>query len=171
MQRPSPDEYPEYCASYISRVPSGNILEVLASQLQDTTALLGGLSEATGNRRYAPGKWSLKEVIGHLCDVERVFQVRALAFARCDPASLPGIDQDLYVANGEFDARSLESMVDEFRAVRQAGLTLFRTFGPSVWGRRGCANDVSFSTRAVPYILAGHELHHRQVLETRYLNG
>jgi len=169
MDRPKPEEYPRYYDTYVSLVPEGNVVEILAVQMSDTARLLRGLSEEQGNLRYAAGKWSIKDVIGHLIDMERVFQVRALAFARNDPASLPGVEQDDYVANGSFISRRLVDIAAEFEAVRRAGILLFQSFTPETSGRRGIANDASFTAGSMSYIIAGHELHHRRVIETRYL--
>jgi hypothetical protein len=169
MRRPEPQEYAEYYGNYIARVPDGDIVDTLAAQIDTTTQLLGRLTEAQGNHRYAPGKWNLKEVIGHLSDMERVFQIRALAFARRDPAGLPSVDQDVYAANARFASRPLADVAAEFAVVRRAGIAMFHSFDAPVWDRRGCANNVEFTVRSVAFIIAGHELHHRGVIESRYL--
>jgi hypothetical protein len=167
--RPFPAEYAAYYAAYVQLVPEGDIVEIMARQVDQTMALLQPVAERRAGYRYAPEKWSLKEVVGHLSDTERVFAARALHFARRDPAPLPGFDQDDYVAAGRFDDRSLASLLTEFRAVRDASVTLFRGLDPSSEQYRGLANEVEFTVRSIPYVLAGHELHHVQVIRERYL--
>jgi hypothetical protein len=169
IPKPAPDEYASYYGRYIDQLPEGDILEILQTQIRQTQALLEALDETQGNFRYAPGKWSLKEVIGHLSDVERVFAYRALSFARQDPAPLPGIEQDDYVAAGRFEIRRLPSMVEEFTSVRAASLTLFASFDGETCSRRGNASQCDFTVRSIPYIIAGHERHHMNVVRQRYL--
>jgi uncharacterized damage-inducible protein DinB len=167
--RPQANEYAEYYGRYVAEVPDGDVLAFLENQRAATHELLGGLSEEQGNQRYAPGKWSIKEVLGHIIDTERIFCVRALAFARQDPSELPGFDQDHYVAHGAFDARALESCLREFDAVRDASLELFRGLDDQVHEHQGRANAVGFSVRSIPWILAGHAKHHLGVLQGKYL--
>lgn len=169
IPRPATDEYAAYYGRYVDKVPSGDILETLVEQNRRTLELLDALEPEMGSFRYAAGKWSLNEVIGHLSDVERVFAYRALAFARQDPARLPGIEQDDYARAGNFDARSLHSMLTEFASVRAASLSLFHSFDAETCMRRGNASDCDFTVRSIPYIIAGHELHHLDVVRERYL--
>jgi len=169
LSKPARDEYAAYYGRYIDQLPAGDILDILQTLNRDTLSLLAGLGEEQGNYRYAPGKWSLKEVVGHLSDVERVFAYRALSFARLDPAPLPGIEQDDYVAAGRFDVRSLRSMAEEFASVRAASLTLFASLDAERGMRRGNASNCDFTVRSIPYIIAGHELHHMKVVRERYL--
>lgn len=169
LGRPDPAEYAGYYGPYIGRVPHGNILEILERQLPVTTALLRSIPDARRDHRYAPGKWSLIDVVGHLVDTERVFGARALAFARSDPAHLPGFEQDDYVAAAGFHRRTLDDLATEFEHQRLANLALFRSFDDATAMRRGIANAFEFTARSVPFILAGHELHHRGVIEERYL--
>ena len=168
LARPAANEFDAYYATYVDRVPDADVIEVLESALGETRALLEELGEARGDHRYAAGKWSVKEVVGHLVDAERTFALRALAFARCDPEPFPSHDQEIYVANGGFDGRTVASLSEELASVRAASLTLFRGFSDDVWDRRGRASGVEFTVRAMPFILAGHELHHRDVLASRY---
>jgi len=169
ITRPEPSEYAPYYEGYVRAVPRGDILDLLESGIGKTMALLGDLSEDKALFRYATGKWSIKEIAGHLCDTERVYAYRALRFARNDPTALPGFEQDDYVARGMFDARPLGGILGEFRAVRAASIALFRGMAPEMFARRGHANGLEFTVRAIPYILAGHELHHVGVIETNYL--
>ena len=169
IDRPAATEYAPYYERYISRVPDGDLIELLERQLEDTLALLRAVPEERADARYAPGKWSIKEVVGHLSDTERVFAYRALRFARNDPTPLPGFDQDEYVRHGGFDARTLADLAAEFSAVRRATMDVFRYLDRDALSRRGVANGAEVSVRALAYIIAGHERHHGEVLRTRYL--
>jgi len=141
---------------------------VLAGQLDETSGRLAGVPEARGGFRYAPGKWSVKEVVGHLSDVERVMVYRALRFARGDAAPLPGFDENAYVPEAGADTRTLANLLAEWVAVRQASLAFFHSLPPGTWARRGVANGNPVSVRALAYVVAGHEHHHLEVLRTRY---
>jgi hypothetical protein len=167
--RPEAVEYAEYYGRYVARVPDGSILSMLEEQIAGTLALLSPLDERRAAHRYAPGKWSIKQVVGHLADTERVLALRALAFARGETARLFGFEQDDWVAAADFDSRPLASLLEELSSVRHASLTLFRGFSGAQWDRRGIANEVEFTVRSIPWILAGHELHHVTVLRERYL--
>ena len=169
--QPQPTEYAPYYEKYIALVPEGDIVATLSRQLDDTLSFLRGLTEAQGNSRYAPGKWSIKELVGHIIDGERIFAHRALRFARNDQTPLPGFEQDDYVRAGNFDNRQLSDLTDEFEQVRRATLSLLRSFDDEAWLRRGAANDTEVSVRALAYILAGHETHHKQILRERYLGS
>ncbi|HWT01386.1 MAG TPA: DinB family protein [Pyrinomonadaceae bacterium] len=167
--RPDETEYvPEY-SKYVSLVPEGNIVGVLIGQIDDTTALLLSIPEERGGFRYAPGKWSIKELVGHLIDSERIFSYRALRFARDDKTELPGYEQDDYVRGGSFDEVPLADLAAEFAIVRQATVLLFKHLSRDAWTRRGTANECEVSVRALAHIIAGHELHHRSVLIDKYL--
>jgi len=167
-QRPQPDEHDPYYSRYISLVPEGDVLDTLRAQVADIQALLGGLSEDQGNFRYAAGKWTIKEVVGHLSDTERVFAYRALRIARNDQTPIEGFEQDDYVRFGPFARRSLAGLVEEYDAVRQSSLCLLRALDEEAWSRRGIANKATVSVRAVAFIMAGHELHHRRILKEKY---
>ena len=169
MKRPQKNEYAAYYDRYISLSVAGHICDILAKQQVATESLLAGLDEEKGNFRYAPDKWSLKEVIGHVIDTERVFNYRALCFARNDPADLPSMDQDDFAGNANFAVRSIEDILQQYLSIRQATLALFRSFDEEIWQRTGMASGNKFSTRAVAYIVAGHELHHVQVIREKYL--
>lgn len=167
--RPDKSEYPVYCEGYISRVPAGDIVSIMASQLEDSLALFRSIPEARGDYSYAEGKWSIKEVIGHITDGERIFAYRALRFSRGDTTPLSGFEQDDYVRGGGFDKRSLKDLTDEFEHVRRATISLFSNLDGEAWSRRGVANQNEMSVRALAYVLAGHERHHVEILRTRYL--
>lgn len=167
--QPDATEYDPYYGKYLSLVPEGDVVATLGSQLDLTLSFLRGLSEEQADSRYAPGKWSIKEVIGHMIDSERIFGYRALWFARNDRTPLPGYEQDDYVRAGNFGSRSMRDLADEFEQVRRANLFLFRFLDDEAWLRRGLANDAEVSVRALAYILAGHEMHHMQIIRERYL--
>ena len=170
LNRPNPDEYAPYYEKYVSLIPEGDIVATLERQLETTLSLLRGLDEAQGLKRYAPDKWSVKEVIGHVIDSERVFAYRALRFARNDQTPLPGYEQDDYVRAANFDERQLGDLADEFEHLRRSNITLFRSLGEEAWSRSGTANDFAVTVRALAHIIAGHEAHHVGVLQMRYLN-
>ncbi|HVF27176.1 MAG TPA: DinB family protein [Pyrinomonadaceae bacterium] len=169
IKRPEATEYAPYYGKYVSLVPDGDILKTLENQSGATGELLRGISEAQGDSRYAPDKWSIKEVVGHIIDGERVFAYRALRFARNDQTPLPGFEQDDYVRYGSFDACMLGDLASEFEYVRRGTLSLFRHLDGGAWLRRGTASDAEVSVRALAYIIAGHELHHVGILKTKYL--
>lgn len=169
--RPGASEYAPYYANYISLVPEGDVTAILNRQLEDTLTQLRAISETQAGTRYAPGKWSIKEVVGHVTDTERIFAYRALRFARGDQTPLSGFEQDDYVRNANFDALHLSDLASEFEHVRRATLYMFRAFDAAVWTRRGVANGAEVSVRALGYIIAGHETHHMQIISTRYLCG
>ncbi|NNG15811.1 MAG: DinB family protein [Gemmatimonadales bacterium] len=169
--RPGTDEHAPYYSVYVRQVPDGDVFETLAREVGGTVALLEALDESQAGYRYAPGKWNVREVIGHVIDVERVFAQRALHFARKDATPLPSLEQDAWVETGCFDRRTLTSLLEEFTAVRQATLAMFCGFDAEVWANRGVASGVEFTARSMPYIIAGHEVHHRKVLEARYLSS
>jgi len=167
--RPAKSEFLPYYERYIALVPDGDVISTLTTQMSETQALLHGLPASVATYRYAPEKWSVNEVIGHLIDSERIFAARALRFARNDPAPLPGFEQDDYVRNSTFDAYPLSELASELEIVRQSTIFLFRHIDEQAWTRRGVANNADVSVRALAYIIAGHELHHREVLRSRYL--
>ena len=168
ISRPQPGEYAPYYDRYISLVADNDILNTLDEQRRQTLLVLSGRSEADGDFRYAPEKWSAKEVLGHVCDAERVFAYRALRIARADATPMEGFEQDDYVRNGPFAYRLLSDLIEEYIAVRRATLSLLRNLDEAAWSRRGIANKNEVSVRGLAYIIAGHELHHRRILEERY---
>jgi hypothetical protein len=166
---PEASEYAPYFGRYISLVAGHDVLAALEKQPHETLALLSTLTEEQGNFRYAPGKWSIKEMIGHVNDTERVFAYRALCFARNDRTPLASFEQDDYVRAGSFDECRLADLVEEFKCVRQSSLMLFRMLSTEAWMRRGVASGNPASVRALAYIIAGHELHHRRILQEKYI--
>lgn len=168
--RPESGEYAPYYDKYVSLVPDGDILKTLEKQAPETVALLAR-PEADGDFRYAPGKWSLKESLGHVIDSERVFSYRAMRFARNDSTPLPGFEQDDFVKYGPFSQCRLDALVEEFAAVRKATVLMFRALDDSAWARRGVANNNEVTVRALAYIIAGHELHHRRIFQQKYLTA
>lgn len=171
LTRPSENEHLPYFGRYISLAPEGDILATLETQGRIHAAELRRLTEAQGGYRYAEGKWSIKEVVGHIADAERVFADRALRIARGDRTSLPGFDENSYVANAAFDRCALEDLIQDWENVRRSTLSLFRLMDDAAVVRMGTANGADVSVRAVAYIVAGHELHHMKVLQERYLDG
>jgi hypothetical protein len=171
IARPEPAEYSPYHEGYISLVAGNDLLSTLDSQRREMLILLSGRDESEGDFRYAPGKWSVKEVLGHVCDTERIFTYRALRIARGDRTPLAGFEQDDYIRNGPFAARQLPDLIEDYIAVRRATLTLFRNLNEPAWMRRGIANNNEISVRALAYISAGHELHHRRILEEKYFSA
>lgn len=169
IEPPTSNEYLPYYGKYIALVEKGDILEMLTRQNRVTVQLLRGLSETQAAHRYAPEKWTIKEVVGHLIDTERVFSYRALVFGRNDKSELPSMDQNPYVEFGNFNNCQLSELVDEFECVRNATLHLLRHFDNAAWTRRGIASGAEISVRALAYIIAGHELHHVKILRERYL--
>ena len=169
ITRPVGGEYAPYYEKYIALVPEGDIVATLGQQLETTLELLEGIDESQANKRYAADKWSIKEVVGHLIDSERVFVYRAMRFARNDQTPLPGFEQDDYVRHAKFDDRQLAYLAQEFEYVRRGTIQLFKSLSDEAWARRGTANDNEVSVRALAYIMAGHEAHHVQVLKTKYL--
>lgn len=167
--RPAPNEYAPYYGRYIALVPDGPIVETLRDQIGETSGFLGSLPEAKGDHRYEPGKWSVKEVIGHMIDSERVFSYRALRFARRDETPLPGFEQDDYVPAGAFGRRTLRDLIEEFRAVREATVLLYRHLDEEALSRSGIANENRMSVRALAWSIAGHERHHARVIRELYL--
>jgi hypothetical protein len=165
--RPESDGYAPYYGKYVSLVPEGDILVTLERQSPETAALLAR-PEADGDFRYAPGKWSVKESLGHVIDAERVFSYRALRIARNDKTPLAGFEQDDYVKYGPFGQCSLAGLVEEFRSVRQSTVLMFRALDESAWARRGVASDNEVTVLALAYIIAGHELHHRRIFQQKY---
>jgi hypothetical protein len=171
VSRPEPAEYAEYYEKYVSLVISGDIVATLEEQLRQTEQLFAARSEREGNFRYALDKWTVKEVLGHLTDTERVFAYRALRIARADQTPLEGFEQDDYVRAGRFNERKIADLVEEYSSVRLASIMLFRSLREEAWLRRGIANKNEVSVRAIAFIIAGHELHHRSILDERYFSA
>jgi hypothetical protein len=167
--RPEPGEYAPYYDRYICLVLSNDVLAALDEQRRQMLLLLSGRTEADGEIRYAPDKWSLKEVLGHVNDTERIMSYRALRIARGDATPIEGFEQDDYVRNSSLGQRPLSDLIEDYIAVRRATVSLFRNLDEAAWAHRGVANKNEVTVRALAYIIAGHELHHRRIIEERYL--
>src|SRR5262249_36758084 len=157
-----------YYGRYISLVPESQILALLKQQAEKTLKLLNSRSESDGNSRYSPDKWTVKQILGHLIDSERAFAYRALRIARNDQTPIEGFEQDDWVRDGGFERRSLADLIEEFRTVRAGTLSLLLNLSEEAWTRTGTANNNRVSVRALAYIIAGHELHHRRILQEKY---
>jgi len=169
QNRPQKGDYALYYEKYIALVPSGDFLEILEEQKRELTRLLSPLSEQQAEFRYAPGKWSIKEILGHINDAERIFAYRLLRIARGDQTPLPGFEQDDYIGPGNFSARTLADLLHEFSTVREASVSLLRSLDDAAWVRRGVASQKEVTVTAIAFVIAGHERHHRIILEERYL--
>jgi hypothetical protein len=168
IERPADDEFAPYYAPYIAALPPGDVLTTLEHDLADTLALLRAMPEARGTFRYAPDKWSVKDVVNHIIDAERIFAYHALRIARGDQTPLPAFEENAYAIRAEADSRSVADLATELETVRHATLTLFRSLRPDVMTIRGVANGFPVTPRALAYITAGHARHHIRVLRERY---
>jgi hypothetical protein len=168
MNRPNETEYAPYYQSYVAQVNETEILPVLRSQLDDLDVLLGRVTPERESFRYAEGKWSIREIIGHLIDAERMFGYRALCIARGESQNLPGFEQDDYMRTAPYDRIGLEDLLSELRLVRLSNIAMLRNLDAEAWLRIGTANDTPVSVRALAFIMAGHVRHHMGVLSERY---
>lgn len=168
MKKPEAGEFAEYYGKYIAKVPGADVVETLESERLHMSRLFAGRSERDGNFRYAPDKWTIKELLGHVTDAERIFTYRALRIGRGDETPLASFEQDDYVKNGGFSSRTLAGLVEEFDTVRGASISLFRSFDDPAWRRRGVASQKPVTVRALGFITAGHQIHHRMILEESY---
>jgi hypothetical protein len=166
---PDHTEAAEYYFLYINQVAGTDIGRILETQGPETVALLEGISEERSRHRYAPGKWSIRQVLSHINDAERLFVFRAFWFARGLEEPLPSFEQDIAIAHAGADDRLWSAHIDEFRTVRAATVSLFRHLPPDAWMRRGTASGNPFSVRALAFITAGHVAHHVRLLRERYL--
>ena len=169
LGRPDATEFAAYYGRYISLVADGDIVSILAQQASATAALLATLTEAQGEHRYAPGKWTIKELVGHVADTERVFSYRAAHISRGDPAPLPSMEQETWSGGAESSRRTLASLSEELAAVRGATLALVKSLSPTQAMRRGIASNNEVSVRALAFLCAGHQEHHLRILRDRYL--
>jgi hypothetical protein len=168
--RPETTEFADYQIGYVSKVPGTDVVTFLEQQRVAMISLLRSFDEEKGDYRYAPGKWTVKELLGHVTDTERVFAYRALVFARNDATALPGFDQDPWVLHGNHANVPLKDLIDEFDSVRRSTIHLFRNLDPAAWMRRGIANNNPITVRAQAYVIAGHTEHHLDILKSRYLS-
>ena len=168
IARPAPGEYNSYYQKYVNLVPDGNLIDILQHQGGETVSLLRGISEEKSTFAYAPGKWTIREMLGHVTDTERVFTYRSLSFARADPSPLPSFDENVWAATSNAGLRPLEDLIDDFIAVRAATLALFRGLSAADFARGGVASGNPVTVRALAWITAGHERHHVNILRDRY---
>jgi uncharacterized damage-inducible protein DinB len=169
LQRPTENEYPDYYHPYIKLVPNGEIVQILQENLLAVATLFKGLTEEETNLRYAPGKWSVKEVLGHIIDTERIMTYRLLRVSRGDQTPLAGFNETDYVEAAKTHNLSMEAILEDFKATRNAAITLIKNTPEEAWVNKGNANGMEITTRAIAYIIAGHEMHHRKIVEERYL--
>ena len=167
--RPGADEFYEYYGQYIAKVPDADLISLLREQAVETVTTLQGLTPQQANYAYAPGKWTVKEVVGHISDAERVFAYRALRISRKDATPLESFDENAYVANADFGRRSLGDLLEELQVVRASTIHLAKGLDADALARRGTASGHGVSVRALFYIIAGHERHHVDLLRERYL--
>jgi len=171
MTRPMPADSSAAHAAYIALVPEDDVLSAMEQQSSATLKLLASLEEVKASYRYATGKWSVKEVIGHISDAERVLSYRALAIARGETQSLPGFDEESYVANANFDSWRIGDLSEQYALLRRSNIVLFRNLPNDAWKHRGTANDQPVTVRALAYSIVGHERHHLAILRERYAVG
>lgn len=170
MKRPQPSEYFEFYAEYISLVKSENIIREMEEQLLDLQALTAMVSTDKEEYAYAPEKWTIKQVIGHIIDAERIMAYRALRISRKDKTNLSGFDEDVFVANSNFNSRTLYDLTHEFSLVRESNIALFRSFNEEMISEMGNANEKGISVRALMFIIVGHTRHHMNVIREKYLS-
>lgn len=171
IPRPQASEHLPYYGKYVALVPDGDLLHTMRAQLDDTLALVRGLGEAQGGYRYAPDKWSIRGVLNHVIDGERIFAYRALRIARGDATPLASFDENAYADAANADARTLLDLADEFEHVRRGNLILLASLDDEALARRGTASGAEVTVRALAWIMAGHERHHVALLRERYLPG
>jgi hypothetical protein len=170
-RRPAASEYNARYSRYIDLVPEVDLPNALAQQIEDTRAFLGAVSEATADSRYAPEKWTIRQVVGHIVDTERILGYRLLCFARGDEAILKYADEELYVRNADFGSYSLGELLDEFALIRRSHVSMIRHLPVEAWDRTGAVSEFLFSVRALGYMMLGHERHHLGIIQRRYLEG
>lgn len=167
--RPDPAAYAPYTEAYVSKVPEGDVVRLLREQIARMSDMFGRMNDQQAAFRYGDDKWSLKQLLGHLTDTERVFVYRALRVARGDSTPVAGFDENEYVAQSNFDERSLADLLSEFVLNRKATIAFFSTLGEAAWPLKGSANEYIYSVRGVAFVIAGHLEHHLQIIEARYL--
>jgi len=171
MRRPLESDYAPFFAGYVSLVTEDDVLSVIERQSSETQRLISSLDEQRAMHRYAEGKWSVKQVIGHVTDGERVFGYRAMCIARGETNSLPGFDENVYMKYANFDSWRLGDLAESYALVRRSNIVMFRNLDDEAWDRRGVANNNPVTVRALAFVIAGHERHHLNVLRERYLVG
>ncbi len=168
IPKPQPDEYPKFAEGYVSIVPTTNVLELLEESKNTVYNLFSNMREEKAMYAYADGKWTLKQVLGHMIDTERTFAYRAFCFSR-NNVELPGFDQDIYVNNTDFNSRTIQSLADEYKVTRESNLFLYRSFSEEQLLRRGIASNSPVTVRGLVYMTAGHEIYHLKLIRERYL--
>lgn len=171
LRRPEPLEYPDRYASYMDLVPETDITAALLAQAGVTCGFLSGISRELHGCRYAPGKWTIREVVGHIADTERIFGFRVMCFARCDENRVWRADENLYAATGEFNRCELSALSEELALTRRSNVMLLRQIPDAAWDRVGRVSDVPLTVRAVAYMMLAHERHHLNILRERYLKA
>ncbi|MFA7227563.1 MAG: DinB family protein [Melioribacteraceae bacterium] len=169
MKRPGKSEYAAYYHTYVEAVPEGEIIKIMKKQCDQIKKLLGTVSKKDSLFRYAPGKWCVREVVGHIIDTERVFAYRTLRFARNDKNDLPGFDENEYIHQSNYCDVGLDELIEEFCTLRYSNIIMFKNFSEEFTLRKGTANGNSFTVRAMAYIMCGHVNHHLKVLKEKYL--
>lgn len=169
MRRPENNEYGEWYAGYVSSITETDVVAVLAEQIEEISELYGSIDESKGTFTYAEGKWTIKELLGHIIDGERVFGYRLHRFSHGDLTPLSSFDQDVYVANGRSNERTFADLIDEFATQRRSNVALARSFREEDWDLAGIASDNPVTVRALAFIMAGHVRHHSRILKERYL--
>ena len=169
ITRPARSEYPDYFETYIKLVPGDTVMKKMQDSILDLQSIVSNIPEEYENFAYAPGKWTVKDVIGHIIDTERIMAYRALRFGRNDHVELPGYDQDIYAPHANYNKRSLYDIAHEFGLVRESSIVLFKNMDEAALNRSGVANKWNMSVRSIVYVISGHELHHLHVLKTKYL--
>ncbi len=169
--RPEKGEFAPYYLGYVNLVPKGDIVEILEEQKKDLILQLKNVSEEQGAFRYLPDKWSVKEVIGHMIDTERIMAYRLLCIARGETVSLPGFDEKQYASQAAFNQQTIEELLEHFSVVRQSTVLLLKSLDPESWLKKGSANGSNMTVRALAFIIAGHERHHLQIIQDRYVNS
>lgn len=167
--RPGADEHAPYYGKYVALVPDGDLMEIMADQRKESWHLITGISESRGGHAYAPGKWTIREVVAHVIDTERIFAYRALRIARGDQTPLPGFDENRYAPESLANERTLTDLAEEFALVRRSNLALLKSLNAAAAARRGTASDNPVTVRAIAWIMAGHVAHHMGILRERYL--
>lgn len=169
LQRPAENEYPKYYQPYVNLVSECDLVQLLKENLKEIILLVEGISEEESMHRYAPGKWSVKEVLGHITDTERIMSYRLLRVSRGDQTPLAGFNESDYVEAAQTNNLPLKAILEDFKAARNATITLIQNTPVKAWNNQGNANGMPITTRAIAYIIAGHEIHHRKIIEERYL--
>jgi len=170
-KRPSPSEYDGRYARYMELVPETDLLPALARQREETSAFFSGIDEKTAEKRYAPEKWSIREVLGHIMDTDRLFGFRVLSIGRGDSAALQRADENLYVKNAGFARLRLAEILEEYALIRRSNEALLRHLPEEAWDRAGTVSGLGITVRAIAYLMAGHERHHIAIVKERYLKG